>query len=189
MFYRVWFGLTITAYVLIAQGELGIDLASKLADPRSRDALVASSAVSAGDYTALFLAWSKDPPKGVDERELDIGLSKAFGRLRTKEAIHFLINNIGLELWQRDNIWMKAPEVIEGQFPAVAALIAIGPDASKALVASPLDKMSPGESRLAIFAISRIADPGARSFLMSLHPTGIEAYFVQEGLKAIGEHP
>jgi hypothetical protein len=43
-----------------------------------------------------------------EQNKLEIGLAEVFGRLKTKEAIPFLIENISLErLPPRPNIWMK----------------------------------------------------------------------------------
>jgi hypothetical protein len=77
--------------------------------------------------------------------------------------------------------------VIKNRLPAVAALIAIGPAASNALIAAQWNKMSVEEHLAAIYTISRIADLGARDFLMSVHAEGSEVEFAQEGLKAIQE--
>jgi hypothetical protein len=186
---RAAFRFATTAFwALAAQLTFGQDLATRLADPELRYAAVNSIVDSGGKDLALLLSWTETPPKGVDEWALRVGLADAFGKLRAKEAIPFLVRNIGLERYfVRQAFWTKADSVIVSRLPAAAALIAIGPDASKALIAAPWNKMSVGEHLAAIYTVSRIADPGARDFLMSVHAEGSEVEFVEEGLKAIQE--
>jgi hypothetical protein len=176
------------AFVLLGvQFMRAQDLASRLSTPRLRDAAVASIADSGDRNLALLLSWSESPPPGVNPIYLNIGLAQAFGKLRAKEAIPFLIKNITLDVTGlSDNIWMKEDSVVGERLPAAAALVAIGPDASKALVATSWDRMRPDEHMAAVFVISRIADPAARGFLTSLRTTDArEARYVKEGLKAI----
>lgn len=83
---------------------------------------------------------------------------------------------------------MKEDSVVEVRLPAIDALIAIGPDASRAVIAALWDRMRYDEQIAALFVISKIADPAARDFLTSFHaadPRG--AGYVREGLKAIEE--
>ncbi len=177
---------TIASLVLVVRYASAQDLATELATPGLRDAAIERIAVSGGKDLALLLSWTQTPPKDVDEWELRVGLSDAFGKLRSREAIPFLVRNIGLERYfVRTTLWTKADSVIESRLPAAAALIAIGSEASNALIAAPLDKMSVEERIAAIFVVSKIADPGARDFLMSVHAEGLEVGFVREGLRAI----
>jgi hypothetical protein len=76
----------------------------------------------------LLLLRTVHPPPGVDVYELNIGLADVFGKLRTKEAIPFLVKNITIDRTRAVNTWMKTPEVIEQRLAAVAALDRIGPD-------------------------------------------------------------
>jgi hypothetical protein len=175
------------AFCLFAgQLAFGQDLATRLATPELRETAVKEIAKSGSKDLPLLLAWSETPPPGVDEWELRVGLADAFGALRAKDAIPFLIKNVGLERYfVRQAFWTKADSVIERQLPAVAALIAIGPEGSKALIAAQWAKMSPAEHIAAIYAVSKIADPAARDFLMSIDAAGLERSYVEAGLKAI----
>jgi len=86
--------------------------------------------------------------------------------------------------------WLKTPEVIETAFPAIAALIKIGPEAAKDLVTTARGALTMEERRAFTFVISRIsrtADvPKARAFLVSaLSEANQVRYWAQEGLKAL----
>lgn len=166
------------------------DLARSLATPELRDAAVESIAASRGKDLPLLLAWGEKPPSGVDPIGLNIGLAEAFGRLRAPEGVLFLIRNISLDAsgLSQTNTWMKADSVVEARLPAMMALIAIGPDASNALLAVPWDNLGSQEQMPALYAICKIADPGARGFLMSFHAAdGREARLVQEGLRMMAD--
>jgi hypothetical protein len=172
--------------LLIAPLAFGQDLATRLATPELRDGAVKEIAAAGGRDLPLLLKWSETPPRGVEEWALRVGLADAFGALRAKDAIPFLIKNVGLERYfVRQAFWTKADSVIERTLPAVAALIAIGPAGSAALIAAPWANMSPPEHIAAIYAVSKIADPAARDFLMSIDAAGLERSYVEEGLKAI----
>ena len=175
------------SWLSAVQLTFGQDLATRLATPELREGAVESISDSSGRNLSLLLLWGETPPGGVNPIYLNIGLAEAFGKLRAREAIPFLVRNITLDVTGlSDNIWMKADSVIERRLPAVSALIAIGPDASKALIASPLSEMPLDAHIAAVFVISRIADPAARDFLMSAHPSGAaETRYLQEGLRAI----
>src|ERR1700722_2581682 len=82
-----------------AQGVRDEDLARMLADPSTRTDALASVAASGQSKEPLLLSWVLSPPVGVDSFELSIGLADAFGQLRTKEAIPFLIKNISIQRW------------------------------------------------------------------------------------------
>ena len=162
------------------------DLAIELATPAQRDAALRGIALSGGKDLPLLLSWSKKAPAGVDEWELRVGLADAFRILKAREAIPFLVNNIDLERYfVRTPFWLKDDSVIQNRLPAAAALIAIGPDASRALVAADWSEMSPRAHIAAIYTISRIADPAARDFLASVHAEDLEVEFVREGITAI----
>jgi hypothetical protein len=174
--------------VLAAQLAFGQDLATRLATPQLREAAVKNVADSGGKDLALLLSWSEAPPKGLDRYQLNLGLIEAFGKLRAKESIPFLIRWMNLDsTGMSENIWMKSDSVVESRLPVIDTLIAIGPDASKALIAA-WDKM-PGVLHIeALFVVSRIADPAARDFLLSVHTTDPrDARYVQQGLQAIQE--
>ncbi len=120
-----------------------------------------------------------------------MGLADVFGELKMEEAIPFLITNIKMrrlapgQTRVLDDIFMKAPEVVEDQLPAVGALVKIGQPASRALMREwprlPIDS-----SIEAVFAISRIADPVARTFLITIKARcGIATRYADRGLAAI----
>ena len=165
------------------------ELARLLANNRTRQSAVAKILASANGKGPLLLSWTRKPPAHVDEYELCIGLADAFGSLKTKEAIPFLIKNIGVRRTRYVDLnpWLKAPEVIEEAFPAMAALIQIGPDASKALVRASRKPMVSEDRLAAIFAVSRIKDvPEARAFLTStLGEANQERHWAEEGLKLL----
>jgi hypothetical protein len=74
----------------------------------------------------VLLSWTRTPPEGVNEYELDIGLADVFGQMRISEAIPFLIKNINLSRTGKMNVWLKTASVIETEMPAVSALVASG---------------------------------------------------------------
>ena len=114
----------------------------------------------------------------------EVGLADAFGRLRTRDAIPFLIANITLQrgLFYRADIWMKTPQVVEGALPAVAALIRIGPEASRSLIRK-FPTLSAEDRLAAIFVVSRISGvPEAQDFLNSvIGGARLEAFWAGEG--------
>lgn len=163
------------------------ELARQLANASTRQSAVAKILASGSAKIVLLLSWTLKPPAQVDKYELYIGLADALGQLRAREAIPFLIDNIGLRRTREVDLapWLKTDQVIEWTFPAVAALIQIGPDASKALIRASRRPMV-AEHRIAvIFAVSRIRDvPEARTFLtQALGMANIERYWAEEGLE------
>jgi hypothetical protein len=172
------------------------DLAGLLANETTRQSAVAQIGDSGQSKVPLLLSWTRTPPSQVDRYELYIGLADAFSQLKTRDAIPFLIKNISLHRWSGDvNIWLKTPKVIEERLPAVQALIAIGPDASKMLIRTFWEPPLVGEDRAAaIFAISVIAsgtnDPEVRAFLSSvLGEASLERRLAEEGLGALDRRP
>ena len=147
-------------YSTACQGNRGkYSLAVSLANDSTRQAAITSIVTSGRDKIPLLLSWTKHPPKGVAECGLRTGLEEAFGRLKTKEAIPFLLENIsesrgcfGTDLAP----WLKDPDVIEWQLPAVGALIKIGPDASMAAMSAFPNMTDEEKRRAAIFVVSRI---------------------------------
>lgn len=181
--------LAIASLGLLARTAAAQDLATRLATPDLREAAVKEVAAVGDRELPTLLTWTKTPPAAMDKRELgelQIGLADAFRTLKAKEAIPFLVSHIGLErYYARRPFWLKPDPIIQDRLPAAAALIAIGADASTALLAVDWTKLSPDEFEAAIYTISRIADPDARDFLMSVHVQAEEAEFVKEGLRAI----
>ena len=106
-----------------------------------------------------------------------------------------MIKNISLEYWpSRPNIWMKTPESIQTQMPAVAALIRIGPDACKAVI-SASDTLGSIEDRLAaVLVVSQVAatmkNPDEeRAFLGStLGEANLLRSWAEKGLQGLKSH-
>ncbi len=171
--------------VLYAQDPSTLELARLLASDTTRQRGVARVVASGNNIIPILLSWTKSPPPQVDQNELYIGLADAFGQLKTKEAIPFLIKNISLQRWRELNTWLKTAQVIEERLPAVAALVRIGKDASKALISEYQTLVA--EDRLAaIFVVSMIQDPEARTFLASvMGQANLERYWAEEGLKRL----
>jgi hypothetical protein len=136
-----------------------------------------------------LLAWTREPPSGVDQRELTFGLVYAFGELRTKEAIPFLIKNIDMS-WDTDGgLWMKTGRVIDERLPAVHALRQIGSAASVPVIDAYSKGMTRRQRPAAIFVVSAIAAPGAREFLTeAMAEADLEKFEAAEGLRHLG-HP
>ena len=116
------------------------------------------------------------------------GLAEVFGRLRTVEAIPFLIRSIGLELWPPSpNAWMKTPAVVKERMPAVAALMQIGPAAARALIKTNLDGMTFEERLAAVFVVSQIGGvPESREFLSAiLGQANLQQHWAAAGLRLL----
>jgi HEAT repeat protein len=187
---RVALGLALIAGFVRAQDSGDQELARRIADAKTRWAAI--DAVSK-DKIPVLLEWTRTPPDGVDEFELRVGLIEALGKLKVKEAIPFLIQNINL----RPSLvsiapWLKVAEAVENTFPAIAALINIGPDSSAAVISAYKESLTGRERRLAaVFVVSRIKDaPEADQFLMSVildSPSRDERLRAAEGLKYLCE--
>lgn len=162
-------------------------LARLLANKDTRRGAVIAILTSTSDRVPLLLSWTQKAPAHIDRAQLYVGLADAFGQLRTKEAIPFLIKYIDLERsMPRPNIWLKNEVAIAKELPAVGALIRIGPPASKALIETPLAQLPPGERLATIFTVARIGDPAARGFLSSaLGGPRYERYWAEECLKRL----
>jgi hypothetical protein len=194
---RLEFALNLSASVVIAivvgcavgsaQDVNDKVLTRSLANDSTRPSAVAEVLASGNAKAPLLLEWTQKPPAEVDQYGLYIGLADAFGQLRTKEAIPFLIKNISRRRTRHVDFapWLKAPEVIKDTFPALAALIQIGPDASRALIRAFREPMLDEDRLASIFAISRIRGvPEARAFLTSvIGEANTELQYAEEGLK------
>jgi HEAT repeat protein len=167
------------------------DLASLLANESTRREAVTKIVAAGSGKVSLLLSWARNPPADLNQHELYIGLADAFGQLRTKEAIPFLIKQIGLNRWRDVNTWLKTAPVIEERLPAAAALIRIGPEASKVLIRVSWDGMRPEDRLAAIFVVSRIASTmkdgdEERAFLHSaVGQANMERYWAEDGLKVL----
>lgn len=182
--------LGLAAILAGAQDVGGDDLARLLARDSTRQDAVNQIVASGRTSVPLLLSWARKPPTGVEKYDLYLGLAEVFGQLRARDAIPFLIKNITLQNWPpSSNTWMKTPEVIEQRMPAVAALIKIGPDASRAVLHTPLAQLTPEERLAAIFVVSRVKQvPEAREFLISiLGQANMERLWAEEGLRVLNE--
>lgn len=179
---------TIFCMVVSAQVPNALGLARQLANESTRQNAIAAIVASGNETVPLLLSLTKKPPAQLNQHALFVGLADAFGQLKAKEAIPFLIKNIGLdrELIREPNISMKTAEVIKGRMPAVAALIQIGPAASQALIGT-WQKIDRDDELWAIFVVSQIRGvPKAREFLSSvLGEANMERSFAEDGLKAM----
>jgi hypothetical protein len=168
-----------------AQNPSDSELAHLLASDKTRQATAERIGDSGGEKIPLLLSWAKTPPSGIDEHELYVGLADVFARTKTKEATPFLVKNINLRRFNYgyNNFWKTAPQ-IELCLPAAAALIQIGPEASRAVMRAAWD-MSVEDYHVAVFVVSRIKNvPEARVFLLSVQAqANAENYWAEEGIK------
>jgi hypothetical protein len=175
-----------------AQSAGDRELASMLANDGTRAAAVTQILASGTNKVPVLLSWTSTTPAQVDKYGLSVGLADVFGGLKTKEAIPFLIKNISRRRVRYVYLapWLKTDQVILNTFPALAALIQIGPAASRALIRAASGPMSPEDRSAAVFAVSRIAGvPEARDFLaQALGESNLEGRFAEEGLERLGEN-
>lgn len=181
---------------LPGQGLDGVALARRLADSNSRAEAVEKIIAQKDQAVPLLLSLAQRPPDDIDSYEFDVGLADVFGRLKTEEAIPFLIRNIGLNRYHSVNVWLKTPEAVEKTLPAAAALIQIGPDAAKALIHAYWEPMPAEDRPAAIFVIARVLDsrPGAipegRVFLQSVRAElNVELRWADRGLALFNRMP
>jgi predicted benzoate:H+ symporter BenE len=163
-------------------------LAESLANESTRQHAITSLVASGSSKVPILLAWTTTPPKGVLLCSLYDGLADAFGEMKTKEAVPFLIKNIGIYRSCGVSLspWLKAPALIEWNLPAVGALVKVGPDASRALIAA-FPNMTEEDRVAAVFVVSQIKGvPEARPFLESmLGHANRESYWAEEGIKLL----
>lgn len=184
--------VTLTSLSPIVAQEVGrLQLAHLLASDKTREETVAGLSNSGRDRVPLLLSLAASPPAHLERYQLNLGLSEAFGKLRTTEAIPFLIKNINLQYWpESPDTLTKTADVIKSRMPAVAALIEIGPAATRALISS-IGKMTPQERLGAIFVISQDgAPPEAREFLTSVAgQSNLEHHWAEVGLRRLDANP
>ena len=158
-----------------AQPLSELQLARLLADDTTRQAAVDRTVALGNGRLPLLLAWTRKPPPQLNELEqprLLIGMADVFGRLKTNEAIPFLIKNIRLHRTDglRSNIWMKTTEAVLSEMPAISALTQLGSPALEDLMSAYLRSAPIGDRVPLIFTISRIGAvtkiPRVREFLM-----------------------
>ena len=167
------------------------NLARRLANGKTR-AIAVNAAVERGTTVLpTLLALAATPPPHIDRCELNIGLAEVFGRLRSKEAIPFLIKNIGLRRTCAIdmNPWHQTPDVIEATFPCIVALLNMGPDGSRALMRAWEGPMSAPDRVAALFVVGRTSGvPEARQFLTAVaRQADLVRFWAEEGLKVLEE--
>jgi hypothetical protein len=174
--------------VMWAQTATDRELAQKLSNDNTRAATVAAISKSQLSILPVLLGWARNPPPNVNKDGLYIGLADAFGELKAKESVPFLISHISMQRWApTPNLWMKTPAVVESRLPAVAALIRIGPAASSELMRANLGCVQSEDRLAALFVISRIAGvAGAREFvLQALGEANLQRHWAEDGLKVL----
>jgi hypothetical protein len=153
---------------LTPAADTGADIARLLSRESTREIGISRVIESRARVLPLLLSWTTNPPKNIDISELNIGLAEVFAKLRTQEAVPFLIANISMKRGGNVDFapWLKTPEAIEGTYPAVEALIQIGPVAATQVIVAARGRMTSSDRLAAIFVVSRIKSvPGAKQFL------------------------
>jgi len=176
------------ARIAAAQAFNDPELARMLSDGRTREAAVASIVAAGAARVPSLLSWTRTPPRGVDRTELYVGMAEAFGALRTKEAIPFLVQHISIEPWiSSPDVWAKPSDVMEERLPAVGALIRIGPEAAKAILSRAWDSMGYNDRLAALVVLSRVGEgPEARRFILAaLGEANLERERAQEALTVL----
>lgn len=177
--------------VLLCQVSAEEELVRQLDSPESRELFLSrlspEDKVTERRLLTILESQRGQLEKRFQKRSLLAGMADAFGVLGTKEAIPWLIANI--TLWRYDSPtdlkrWLRRSETIEYDFPAVRALVRIGPEALDALIQSYYYKPLDRETRLAIvFALSRIHNPRTKQLLKSVqYDINQLQQFVNEGL-------
>src|SRR5262249_50135691 len=114
-------------------------IAWELGDPWQRSRTVQRLVAMGHDKVPLLLSLARDVPPHPNklvlyEHFLRLSLDEAFGSLKPREAIPFLIRHIGIEELVPGNTWSKGPARIASDYPAAGALINMGPEASRAVI-------------------------------------------------------
>src|SRR5258706_10925657 len=96
--------MAIAAGALVSAQDAGdLELAKLLSEESTRASAVRTIVASGATKLPLLLSWAEQPTFG-----LALGLADAFGELKAKEAIPFLIRHIGIiRSTTRPNIWLK----------------------------------------------------------------------------------
>ena len=177
-------GILFVGQMGFSQSPGDLTLARQLATESERQEAVEKIATSEPGRIPLLLSWTRTPPTSVQRTELFIGLANVFGRLRTTQAIPFLVANISLHKEFEEPPWLKTAKVIQERLPAVGALVEIGPDASRAIIGRSWEHATTEDRIAAVFVVSQITGvPEARGFLASvLGEANIEKYWAEKGL-------
>jgi hypothetical protein len=193
---KAWMLALIAVFIASARAQVAdLDLARRLADLETRQKAIEDLLPSGRDKIPVLSMWTWAPPPEVDEYELRVGLAEAFGRFKTQDAIPFLIKNLTLRRSRYVDFapWLKVAESVEGTFPAIVALIRIGPEGSRAAMKAYKEPMDEVGHLAAVFVVSRI--PGvreARRFLKGVimdSDSKAERYRAAEGIEYLSENP
>jgi hypothetical protein len=180
--------MTLVCMPVSGQIEREKELAILLANSETRQSAIEQVVALKNAKIPLLLKWTENPPVGIDRSDLDIALAEVFGRLKTAEAIPFLMRNITIERWPPSpDTWTKTVKVIEDRMPAVSALVQIGPEAARAIMQT-YDMSLDFQQRLArIFVVSQVHNvPEAQAFLTTVAgQANLERFWAEEGLKAM----
>jgi hypothetical protein len=172
-----------------AQAVCEVDEARLLANPSTEHPRVYEIIMSGNANVPALLSCARNPPPDVERDQLYVGLSDVFGRLRAKEGIPFLIENIDMcrSMSLCANAWLKADYVLKELKPAIMALIRIGPDASRALIHESWARKPRGDRMAALFVVSQIRGaPEARGFLTSaVNRRGFEHYWAEHCMQLL----
>jgi hypothetical protein len=197
---RRWALITVLPFLMVVSECFGdspqandAELARLLAHAETQKQAIAQIVAARDSRVPELLSWTRNTPSGLNPlelHELNIGMAVAFGQLKTKEAIPFLIRNLTLNRFPITNVWTRSAEVILDRLPAVAALIQIGPDASRAIIQTPWNEMSAHDRLAAVFVVSRVAGvTEAREFLTSaLGEANMLRERAEEGLQFLESH-
>jgi hypothetical protein len=171
-----------TSVTAFAQPSTDQELARLLAAENTRHLAIDEIVKAGTQKTALLLSWTRNPPPGIDQQELNVGLADAFGKMRTEEAIPFLIQNINLlRVPGFVNFW-KSAQMIEQFLPAVGALVQIGPEASREVMRNAWE-MRIQDFHVAVFVVSQVKDVAeSKAFLSAVRSyANAESYWASEG--------
>jgi len=189
---RPFLGLLLSAIASPAQDTQDLKLARQLADERTQKAAVQELLASGRQKIPMLLSWINRPPLPLDEVQLATfraGLAQAFGALRVREAIPFLLDHIAVRPSPFTGPPWRTPETVLDRLPAVAALIEIGPDALNAILNHPSEPCRLDERLARAFVVSRIASTvpdksSATRYLRSVAGEArLEAYWTDEALR------
>jgi hypothetical protein len=189
-----------------------LDLARRLASPATRDEAIQTIVSSGGKQLPILLSWTTTPPQVEDLVNLHLAMVEVFERLKSKEAVPFLVQNIDPG-YAPPNTWSKSTAIIIARYPAIRALLAIGPDAIPELrrayystkverTVTPdlherIERREPDAMReelayqsarrehiAIVFTLAMMRDERARVVLQdAAKPTSPESIFAEEGLR------
>ena len=127
---------------------------------------------SGSKYVPLLLKWTKNPPK--DDIALmgihRVGLADAFGELKVKEAIPFLLENIDMNREVLHSVAMGAEERYQADIknkPAMTALIKIA-ELEPLQYAYRQNRLTWREREEVLIVICEIAETKSETYLLSL---------------------